>query len=107
VAGILSKFGHSQNEWLDFTFESSPILVDNIVPIDRAEKIKTGTSWLNKLFEVADSQSYRGKCLRHRKKTKEQKNSHKSQARKRQATRATTAEKTHSIILWHDQMTHH
>ena len=74
MAGILSKFGHSQNEWLDFTFESSPILVDNIVPIDRAEKIKTGTSWLNKLFEVADSQSYRGKCLRHRKKTKEQKN---------------------------------
>jgi hypothetical protein len=103
VAGILSKFGHSQNEWLDFTFESSPILVDNIVPIDRAEKIKTGTSsWLNKLFEVADSQSYRGKCLRHRKKTKEQKNSHKLASRKRKLAsdkrRELRREKTHSIM---------
>jgi hypothetical protein len=98
VAGILSKFGHSQNEWLDFTFESSPILVDNIVPIDRAEKIKTGTSWLNKLFEVADSQSYRGKCLRHRKKTKEQKNIQSQVASSQATTRATTAEKTHSIM---------
>ena len=99
MAGILSKFGHSQNEWLDFTFESSPILVDNIVPIDRAEKIKTGTSsWLNKLFEVADSQSYRGKCLRHRKKTKEQKNIQSQVASSQATTRATTAEKTHSIM---------